>query len=186
MEKHKIVIGVTGASGALYAKKLFENLEKLLNQIEDIGVVFSKYAKEVWDYELGPDSFEGIPFQIYDAHDFYAPFASGSSGYHSLIICPCSMGTLGRIASGTSNDLISRTADVILKEQQKLILVPREAPFNLIHIKNMEAIIQAGGIIFPANPSFYDKPQSLEDAADHLTRRILKLAGFKITTFQWG
>jgi len=186
MIKLKVIVGVTGASGALYAKKIFENIEQLLDQVEDIGVIFSKYAKEVWDHELGSDSFDRIPFKTYDPHDFYAPFASGSSGYHAFIICPCSMGTLGRIASGTSNDLISRAADVILKERQKLILVVREAPYNLVHIRNMEHITQAGGIIFPASPSFYDKPKSLDDAADRLTKRILKMVGFNIQTYQWG
>ena len=184
--KLKIIIAVTGASGAIYAKKIFENLTGLVDQIEDIGVVFSKFARQVWDFELGEKSFERIPFKIYEPDDFYAPFASGSAGYHAMIICPCSMGTLGRIASGTSTDLISRAADVMLKENQKLILVPREAPFNLIHIHNMEIITRAGGIIFPASPSFYEKPASLDEAADHLTKRILKLSGFHIKTFQWG
>jgi len=186
MMKQKIIVGVTGASGAIYAKKLFDNLTQIVDQVANIGVVFSKYAKEVWAFELGKDAFDQIPFQMYDPHDFYAPFASGSAGYNTMIICPCSMGTLGRIACGTSNDLISRAADVLLKERQKLILVPREAPYNLIHIKNMETITRAGGVIFPASPSFYDKPESLEDAADHLVKRILKLAGFNIQAFQWG
>ena len=186
MKKHKIIIGITGASGAIYAKKLLENLQLLSNQIDRVGVVFSKYAEEVWNFELGPLNKKDIPFQIYKPDDFYAPFASGSAGFQTMIICPCSMGTLGRIASGVSTDLISRAADVMLKEHQKLILVSRESPISLIHIKNMETIALAGGIIFPASPSFYNKPNSLEDAADQLAKRLLQMAGFGLDLFQWG
>ncbi len=186
MKKQKIVIGVTGASGAVYAKKMFENLRLLSDQIEQAAVVFSKYAEEVWKFELGADEFKKIPFRIFMSDDFYAPFASGSAGFNTMIICPCSMGTLGRIASGVSSDLISRTADVMLKEKQKLILVPRETPVSLIHIKNMETITLAGGIIFPASPSFYDKPKSLEEAVDTLVKRVLEMAGFQVNIFRWG
>jgi 4-hydroxy-3-polyprenylbenzoate decarboxylase len=118
--------------------------------------------------------------------DFMAPFASGSGQYDTMIIIPCSMGTLGRIASGISNDLISRAADVILKERRKLICVIRDTPYNLIHIRNMEAITLAGGIICPASPSFYSKPSTIEQAAATVVDRVLDLAGFDFKTFRWG
>ena len=118
--------------------------------------------------------------------DFNAPFASGSGQFDTMIIIPCSMGTLGRIASGISNDLISRAADVILKERRKLICVVRDTPYNLIHIRNMETITLAGGIICPAAPSFYSKPTSIEQVAATVVDRVLDLAGFDIKTFRWG
>ncbi|MEY4660294.1 MAG: hypothetical protein RLZZ42_246, partial [Bacteroidota bacterium] len=123
---------------------------------------------------------------IYNKNDFNAPFASGSGQYDTMIIAPCSMGTLGRIAAGISNDLITRAADVVLKERRKLICMARETPYNLIHIKNMEAITLAGGIICPATPSFYSQPKTVEDVAATVTDRILDLAGFDIKTFRWG
>src|SRR4051812_17770979 len=114
--KHKIVVAVTGASGSIYAKVLFDKLALLKDQIEDVGIVMSDNAKQVWQYELGNDDYGQLPFQVYEKNDFTAPFASGSSRYRALIVCPCSMGTLGRIAAGISNDLTTRAADVMLKE----------------------------------------------------------------------
>lgn len=183
---YKIIIGVTGASGAIYAKTLFEKLAALKNQVEKIDVVFSDNAIEVWKYELDTDPEKSIPFKIYSKNDFFAPFASGSAGYDIMIICPCSMGTLGRIANGTSDDLITRASDVILKEKKKLILVPRETPFSLIHINNMKIITEAGGIICPAIPSFYNKPGSIEDLVDTVVERVLQLADIKTNSFKWG
>ena len=115
-----------------------------------------------------------------------APFASGSSSYTALIICPCSMGTLGRIAGGISNDLVTRTADVMLKERCKLICVVRETPYNLIHLRNMTAVTEAGGIICPATPSFYSKPQTIEEAAYTVIHRVLQLAGIESDGYRWG
>lgn len=186
MKKHKIVIAVTGASGSVYAKQLLDQLVNLENQITETGLVFSKNAKEIWEYELGNTSYQDYPFKIYEPTDFYAPFASGSAQYDTMIICPCSMGTLGRIASGTSDDLITRAADVMLKERQKLILVPREIPYSLIHIKNMETVTLAGGIICPATPSFYSKPQTIEEVIQTVINRVLDLAGFEIDAKRWG
>ncbi|MBI5218390.1 MAG: UbiX family flavin prenyltransferase [Bacteroidia bacterium] len=184
--KKKIIIAVTGASGSVYAKQLFEKLQNLLPQIEEAAVIFSDNAKKIWDYEIGDESYLRIPFKIYDRKDFSAPFASGSARYDTMIICPCSMGTLGRIAQGVSDDLITRAADVILKERRKLILVTREAPLNLIHINNMKLVTEAGGVICPANPSFYSKPQSINDLISSVTNRVMDLAGFDITSFRWG
>ena len=115
-----------------------------------------------------------------------APFASGSGKYDTMIIIPCSMGTLGRIASGISNDLITRAADVVLKERRKLICVIRDTPYNLIHIRNMETVTLAGGIICPATPSFYSQPQTIEEVAATVVDRVLDLAGLDIKTFRWG
>ncbi len=186
IKKHKIVIAVTGASGSIYAKSLLDKLSKLENQISEVGMVFSKNAKEIWEYELENNSYLNYPFKQYEPTDFYAPFASGSARYDTMIICPCSMGTLGRIAGGVSDDLITRAADVILKEKEKLILVPREIPYNLIHIRNMETITLAGGIICPATPSFYSKPESMDEVIATVINRVLDLAGFEINAKRWG
>jgi 4-hydroxy-3-polyprenylbenzoate decarboxylase len=182
----KIVIGVTGASGSIYAKVLFDRLIEMQNQVEDVGVVFSTNAREVWKLELGNSNFENLPFKVYDSMDFMAPFASGSAKYETMIICPCSMGTMARIASGVSNDLMTRAADVILKERRKLILVPRDTPMGLIHINNMKTITEAGGIIAPASPSFYSKPKDFEDLAKTVVDRVLDLAGFNLDSYRWS
>ena len=184
--KRKIVIAVTGASGSVYAKILFEKIRELKEQFDEVGVVFSSNARDIWEYEL-KESFEPVfPFRVYEKDDFYAPFASGSSNFDTLIICPCSMGTLGRIAHGISDDLITRAADVMLKERRKLIVVPRETPFSLIHLENMKMITLAGGIICPAIPSFYSKPQTIEQAVETVVERIINLANLDIDSFQWG
>jgi len=182
----KIIVGVTGASGAIYAKMLFVRLQQLSSQIESCGVVFSKNAKQVWQLELGNSDFEKLPFKTYEANDFMAPFASGSARYETMIVCPCSMGTMARIASGISNDLMTRAADVILKERRKLILVTRDTPMSLIHINNMKQITQAGGIIAPANPSFYSRPSGFEELALTVVDRVLDLAGFKLDSYRWS
>ncbi len=184
--KHNIIVAVTGASGAIYAKLLFEALATLADQVQDVAVMFSDKAVDIWEYEIGDNSWSKLPFTIYDNHDFYAPFASGSSDYQTMVICPCSMGTLGRIASGTSDDLVIRSADVILKEKRKLILVPRETPYNLVHIRNMETIALAGGIICPASPHFYSKPKTINDLIRPMVERILSLAGLDVDHFSWG
>jgi 4-hydroxy-3-polyprenylbenzoate decarboxylase len=182
----KIVVGVGGASGAVYAKVLFDKLESLSSQISSVGVVMSDNAKDVWKYELGNESYNNYPFRFYDKNDFMAPFASGSARYQVMIICPCSMGTLGRIASGISNDLMTRAADVILKERRKLILVARDTPLNLIHINNMRTITEAGGIVCPANPSFYSKPQTIEQMASTVIDRVIDLSGLKQDSYRWS
>lgn len=183
--KHKIIVAVTGASGAIYAKVLFDKLKMLKSQIETCGVVFSANAKTVWQYELGNEQYSEIPFTFYESHDFNAPFASGSARYKTMIICPCSMGTMGRIAAGISNDLVTRAADVILKERRKLILVARDTPLSLIHINNMKTITEAGGIICPASPSFYSRPKTIEEVAETVINRVLDLAGFESDSFRW-
>ena len=185
-QKLKLIVGVTGASGAIYAKVLFDSLLKLSDQIEEVAVLFSENAKGVWNYELGNSDFDKLPFTFYQKDDFYSPVASGSAGYNAMIICPCSMGTLGRIASGVSNDLMTRVADVMLKERRKLILVARETPLSLIHINNMKTVTEAGGIICPATPSFYSRPETMEQLAATVTNRALSLAGLEVNGFRWG
>ena len=182
----KIVVAISGASGSIYANLILTKLLKAKEQWSALSVVMSTNAKEVWLTELGnmDYSFEGI--KTYDINDFSAPFASGSGNYNTMIIIPCSMGTLGRIASGISGDLISRAADVILKERRKLICVVRETPYSLVHIRNMETITLAGGIICPATPSFYSKPKTIEEVASTVVDRVLDLAGIKNSTFRWG
>lgn len=182
----KVVLAVTGASGSIYASLLIDRMLSIKEQWSDFSLVFTENAKEVWRTELGNESFNEKGLKIYNKNDFNAPFASGSGQYDTMIIAPCSMGTLGRIASGISNDLITRAADVVLKERRKLICMARETPYNLIHIRNMEAITLAGGIICPATPSFYSMPKTIEEAAATVTDRILDLAGFDISTYRWG
>ncbi|HZY36779.1 MAG TPA: UbiX family flavin prenyltransferase [Mucilaginibacter sp.] len=184
--KKKIVIAVTGASGSVYAKLLLDKLQQLSAQISEVGVVMSDNAKQVWKLELGNQDYANYPFKFYAKTDFMAPFASGSARFDTMVIVPCSMGTLGRIAAGTSDDLIARAADVILKERRKLILVPRDMPFNLIHIRNMETITLAGGIICPAIPSYYSKPKTIEDLAMTVVNRVVDLIGLENDSYHWG
>jgi 4-hydroxy-3-polyprenylbenzoate decarboxylase len=182
----KIVVAITGASGAIYANNLLIKLSKLEKQWNELSVVMTDNSKLVWETELGNDHYKDLPVKFYDTRDFMAPFASGSGQYDTMIIIPCSMGTLGRIAGGFSNDLITRAADVILKERRKLICVVRDTPYNLIHIRNMETVTLAGGIVCPASPSFYSRPQTVEELASTVTDRVLDLAGLDIKAFRWG
>jgi 4-hydroxy-3-polyprenylbenzoate decarboxylase len=149
-------------------------------------MVMSENAKTVWQHELGNSDFLNYDFHWYEKNDFNAPFASGSAKYDALIVCPCSMGTLARIATGISNDLITRCADVILKERKKLILVTRETPLSLIQINNMKAVTEAGGIICPASPSYYSKPQNIEEATATVIDRVLDLIGLQHTSYRWN
>jgi 4-hydroxy-3-polyprenylbenzoate decarboxylase len=181
----KIIVAVTGASGAIYAKQLLMKLSSLKLPPEEIAVVFSETAKEVWEYETGAKYVPEPPAKEFSNKTFYTPFASGSSHYDTMIICPASMGTTGRIANGTSDDLIARAADVILKERRKLIIVPRETPYNYIHIKNMETLTLAGAIICPASPSFYSKPVTIDDLVLTIVDRIIDLAGFDSNSYRW-
>ena len=185
-KKQKIVVSVSGASGAIYAKVLFDRLQQLHNQVEEVGILMSDNAKYVWETELGNTDYKDLPFKFYQQQDFTAPFASGSARFETMIICPCSMGTLGRIAQGISNDLTTRAADVILKERRKLILVARDTPLNLIHINNMKTISEAGGIICPATPSFYSNPSTFEELASTVIDRVIALARLEQDSYQWG
>ncbi len=182
---NKIILAITGASGSIYAQKLLERLSTLKAAPSEIAVVFSDTAKEIWEYETGQKFFPGPLAKVFENENFYAPFASGSSTYSSMIICPASMGTIGRIANGVSDDLISRAADVMLKERRRLIMVPRETPYNLIHIRNMEILTRAGAIICPATPSFYCKPITIDDLVMTVVDRIISLAGYDSDSYHW-
>ena len=181
----RIVLAITGASGSIYAQKLLEKLQLLKTPPVEVAVIFSETAKEIWEAEIGKKYSPKPPAKEYDNRTFYTPFASGSSQYDAMIICPASMGTTGRIANGTSDDLIARTADVMLKERRRLIIVPRETPYNLIHINNMEKLTLAGAIICPATPSFYSNPKTIDDLVMTVVDRIIDLAGFDSNGFRW-
>ena len=180
------MLAVGGSSGSIYAKVLMDKLVQLQSQLTAVGVVMSENARYNWELELGNRDYENYPFTFYDKKDFMAPFASGSAKYDTLIACPCSMGLMGRIAAGVSDDLVTRAADVILKERRRLILVIRDTPYNLIHINNMKLLTEAGAIICPASPSFYSKPQTMEALAATVVDRVLDLAGLELESFRWG
>jgi 4-hydroxy-3-polyprenylbenzoate decarboxylase len=183
---NKILVAISGASGAIYPKLLIGKLLKIKDQWEELSVVMSTNAKQIWATEIGNEDYKELPVQFFEKNDFNAPFASGSAKYNIMIVSPCSMGTLSRIATGISDDLVTRAADVILKERRKLVLMLRETPYNLVHIKNMETVTLAGGIICPATPSFYSKPKTIEDAAMTVVDRLLDLSGLEISGFRWG
>ena len=182
----RVLIAITGASGSVYPAQMINKLLQLKDQWEALSVVATDNAMEVWKVEMQTPFIKREGVQYYHKNDFSAPFASGSGQYDTMIIAPCSMGTLGLIAGGISNDLITRAADVILKERRRLICVVRETPYNLIQIRNMEAVTLAGGIICPATPSFYSVPKTIEELAATVTDRVLDLAGFDIKSFRWG
>ena len=170
----RILVAITGASGALYAQRLLDNLDPAAHEIH---VVLSSYAHAVLKQEL-PAGLRLPPgAKSYQLKSMNAPFASGSSPPDAMVVIPCTMGTLGRIAHGYSEDVLLRAADVVLKEKKKLILVPRETPLNLLHVKNFELLLLAGAIILPANPSFYTRPQTIEQVVDTVVARVLDHLG---------
>src|SRR6266487_2878977 len=170
----KILVAITGASGALYAQRLLDNLDP---HVHEIHVVTSHYAQQVIAEEL-PGGLR-LPAGVitHNIKSMNAPFASGSNAADAMVVIPCSMGTLGRIAHGYSEDVLLRTADVMLKEKKKLILVPRETPLNLVHVRNFELLLLAGAIVLPANPSFYTGPQTIEQVVDTVVARVLDHLG---------
>ncbi|MEM9835851.1 MAG: UbiX family flavin prenyltransferase [Bacteroidota bacterium] len=187
MEQHKIVVAIGGSSGSIYAKVLMDRLVELRDQWAKVGVVMTDNAKYNWELELGNTDYQQYPFDFYDKKNWHAPFASGSARYGSMLVCPCSMGLLGRINAGISDDLITRAADVILKERRKLVLVPRETPLSLVHLRNMVSLTEAGAIICPAIPSFYSGATSPEELAKTVIDRALDLIGVELTdTYRWS
>jgi len=184
--KQRVVVAVGGSSGSIYAKVLFDRLQEMHAQWDRVGVVMSDNARYNWELELGDQSYKDYPFDFYQKNDFMAPFASGSARYTSMLVCPCSMGLLARMAQGISNDLVTRAADVVLKERRKLIIVPRDTPYSLLHLRNMTLLTEAGAIICPATPSFYSKPTTFEELALTVVDRVLDLAGFDPDTDGWG
>lgn len=183
MNRRKVIVAITGASGAIYAVKL---LERLRDASPEVAVILTGNAEEIMLYETGSGYTPTGNEKLWSNRDFNAPFASGSSSYDTMIICPASMGMVGRIAHGVSDDLITRSADVMLKERRRLILVPRETPYSLIHINNMKLLTEAGAIICPATPSFYSRPQTIDDLVMTVIDRVMTLAGFNIDTYRWN
>ena len=170
----KILVAITGASGAIYAQRLLDNLDPATHEIH---VVQSNYAPQVIAEEL-PGGLRLPPgAKLHNLKSMNVPFASGSNPPDAMVVIPCTMGTLGRIAHGYSEDVLLRAADVALKEKKKLILVPRETPLSLVHVKNMELLLLAGATILPANPSFYSGAKSSVELADTVVARVLDHLG---------
>ena len=174
----RIVVGVSGASGSPYAARLLEFFSTHREALDlDVHLVFSKMGRVVWNDEVGTDP-EAYGFPLYKPGDMTAPFASGSAQFDALVVVPCSAGTVGRIATGVSSNLVGRAADVMLKERKKLLLVVREMPYSLIMLRAMATVTEAGGLILPASPSFYSAPQNRTELLDTVTARILDHLGF--------
>jgi 4-hydroxy-3-polyprenylbenzoate decarboxylase len=184
----KIVIGVTGASGAPYAKRLLTLLRDRAKESGDVELacVLSPTARQVWALECGGAP-EDLGIAIHAPDSYAAPFASGSAGWHAMAIVPCSMGALGRIAHGTSDSLLTRAADVMLKERRTLIVVPRETPMSTIHLENLLTLARAGALVLPASPSFYGKPRTLDQLVDTVVGRVLDHLGIEHDLVRrWG
>lgn len=183
----KIIIAIAGSSGSIYAKLLMDILHQYPSDLA-VGVVKSDNAQINWNIEIGEEDIEARypDFTFYGKQDYNAPFASGSAGYTAMVICPASMGIVGRVATGLSNNLMTRSADVILKERRTLIVVPRETPMSLIHLRNLTTIAEAGGTVIPAIPSFYSKPQTVEEIAMTVVSRIVDHLGLDQDTYRWG
>ena len=184
----KLVVGITGASGAPYAKRLLEALVARRRDHADVELacVLSSTAKEVWALECG-GSPEDLGVAIYGGRDYRAPFASGSAGWDAMAIVPCSMGTCGRVAHGVSDTLLTRAADVMLKERRTLVVVPRETPMSLIHLENLVTLARAGAIVLPAAPSFYARPTGIDALVDTVVHRILDHLGLPAAgAARWG
>ena len=170
----KIVVALTGASGMLYAQRLLDNLNPVQHELH---IIITGYAQAVIAQELSGGLRLPKGAQTHNLKSMNAPFASGSNPADAMVVIPCTMGTLGRIAHGVSDDVLLRSADVVLKEKKKLILVPRETPLSLVHIKNFELLALAGATILPANPSFYTLPKSIDEVVDTVVSRVLDHLG---------
>ena len=179
----RVIVAITGASGSIYARLTIEALLRA-SEVEQIALVYSDTAREVVAFE-GVDIPSDERIKLYDNHDLFAPVASGSAAYDAMIVVPSSVGTLGRIAHGLSQTLIERAADVMLKERRRLILVVREAPYSLIHLRNMTALTEAGGIVVPASPSFYSHPLTIEEACLTVVERVIALLGIDQPHYEW-
>ena len=185
MKKKKIVVGITGASGAPYARRLLA----VLRERDDVEVAacVSQTAPDVWAIECGGDLREALGVPVWGLRDYKAPFASGSAGWQAMVVVPCSMGTVARIAHGISDTLLTRAADVMLKERRLLVVVPRETPLSVVHLDNLALLARAGALVLPAMPSFYGKPATLEDALDTVIGRILDHLGLDHALLRrWG
>lgn len=171
----QVVLAVTGASGAVYARRFIERAGGLPGV--DLHLLMTDTARKVWMHELGSEPPLTGSFSWLDNNCFDAPFCSGSAAADVMVVLPCSMGTMGRIAAGLADDALARIADVQLKERRMLILVPRETPLNLIHLRNMTTLAEAGALIAPAAPGFYSRPADLDTLVDAFVSRLLSLSG---------
>jgi flavin prenyltransferase len=170
----RILVAITGASGALYAQRLLDNVDPAQHELH---VILSGYAHAVFADEL-PGGLKLPPgVKEHGLKSMNAPFVSGSNAFDAMVVIPCTMGTLGRIAHGVSDNALLRAADVMLKERKKLILVPRETPLSLVHVKNLELLLLAGATILPANPAFYNRPQTVQEVVDTVVARVLDHLG---------
>lgn len=169
----RFILGVTGASGSIYATRTAMHLKRLGHHVT---AIVTAPGREVMEFE-GETRFLDFCDVVCNVGDFFAECASGSADYTGMAVVPCSMGTLGRIAAGTSDNLLVRAADVCFKERRHLVIVPREMPYNLIHIENMERVTRAGAVVIPASPQFYSKPATIEELVDTVVAKILKHLG---------
>ncbi|WP_067619567.1 UbiX family flavin prenyltransferase [Dissulfuribacter thermophilus] len=175
-----ILLGVTGASGSIYALKF---MELSLDLGLEVHVIISRAGREVVRYELGDEGYDklvDLSYTVYQEDDLTAPPASGSSLWHAMVVLPCTMGTLSAVANGASRNLIHRACDCFLKERRPLVLAVREAPFNLIHLRNMTRAAEAGAVIYPCMPSFYHGPKTLDHMAEFLAGRIIEFLGIRV------
>jgi flavin prenyltransferase len=181
----KVVVGITGASGAPYARRLLAILRGRPDV--ELGVCVSQTAPEVWALECGGSLHEQAGVPIWGARDYKAPFASGSAGWDAMAVVPCSMGTAARIAHGISDTLLTRAADVMLKERRTLVVVPRETPLSTVHLDNLGRLARAGALVLPAMPSFYGRPATIDDLLDTVIGRVLDHLGLEhALTRRWG
>ena len=180
----KIVVAVTAASGAIYARQLLAELIES-NDVERIALIYSANARAVAAHE-GESMPNSPKVEVYENDDLFAPPASGSARWDAMVVIPSSVGTIGRVASGVSQTLIERAADVMLKERRRLIFVVRETPYSLIHLRNMTALTEAGAVILPATPSFYSLPQDIEEVCQTVTERITAMLGIEGERYEWG
>ena len=183
-QSRKVILAVTGASGSRYARLMAETMIRS-GAFNEIALIVTDTARRVIAFEDSDNWLADPKLTLYDNHDFFAPPASGSAGYDAMVVIPCSMGTLGRIASGCAVDLIGRAADVMLKERHSLILVPREAPFSTLHLRNMTALSECGALICPASPSFYAHPADIDALCMSLIERIMSHLQVDIPRFVW-
>lgn len=179
----KIIVAVTAASGAIYARQLLEQLVTS-PQVESIALILSTNAEAVAETE-GVTLPESDKITRYANDNLFAAPASGSARWDAMVIVPSSVGTVGRVAAGTSQTLIERAADVMLKERRRLVVVVRETPLSLIHLRNMTTLTEAGAIVLPASPSFYSRPTDIEELCSTVTERIVSLLGIDAPHFEW-
>lgn len=181
----KLILAVTGASGAIYARKVAERLLQA-SEVVEAAVIFSSNGLAVMNYEKEAVPLDDPRIKVFDNGDMFAAPASGSAGYDAMIVVPCSMGTAGRIASGVSDSLICRAADVMLKERRRLVLVVRETPLGTIHLRNLASLSECGAVVLPASPSFYSMPADIEQLCGTVAERAVQMLGLPAAGYKWG